>query len=48
MWHRDHRIAGTVVADAVFLALRNNLDVKTAFLDRVTQRFSLKVVFLAL
>jgi len=31
------------LADSVVLALKNNLDVRSAFLDRIVQRFSLKV-----
>ena len=43
--HRNQKkeIKKITLADSVVLALKNNLDVRSAFLDRIVQRFSLKV-----
>jgi outer membrane protein TolC len=43
--HRNQKkeIKKITLADSVVLALKNNLDVRSAFLDRIVQRVSLKV-----
>jgi hypothetical protein len=43
--HRNQKkeIKKITLADSVVLALKNNLDVRSAFLDRIVQRFDLKV-----
>jgi outer membrane protein TolC len=40
---QKREIKKITLADSVVLALKNNLDVRSAFLDRIVQRFSLKV-----